>query len=275
MRHPVRYAVGVSAVLLLLAIPFLGFMPGVGHERMLPAHASSHTTADPIRAHVPTSDADALDTKASVGAALPWVLALIAVATFVLLFLMTGSVLVPVKAIVLSALALTATLGALVGIFQDGHLSGLLGFTPTGSIDVLTAVLVLGIGFGLSVGYQVILLERIKEEHELDRDEEHAIRVGLQKTGRSVTAAALLLTVVFAGLATSDGSTVQAFGVGLSLVVLVDAFVVRPTLVPAFLRLTRRSSWWAPAPLRRWHLRYGIPQREPIAILDRELEATR
>jgi RND superfamily putative drug exporter len=128
--------------------------------------------------------------------------------------------------------------------------------------------------FGLSMDYEVFLLSRIKEEYDLNRDNERAVRVGLQKTGRIVTAAALLLTIVFVGIATSKVSIVQLFGVGLSLAVLVDAFLIRATLVPAFMRLAGRSNWWSPKWLRRWHLRYGIWENEPIAILDREFEAT-
>ena len=216
-----------------------------------------------------------VDTKESVLAVLPWTLGLIALATFVLLFLMTGSLLVPIKALLLNVLSLTATFGAMVWIFQEGHLAGLLGFTPTGTIDVFTPILMFCIAFGLSMDYEVFLLSRIKEEYDLNRDNEHAVRVGLQKTGRIVTAAALLLTIVFVGIATSEVSIVKLFGVGLSLAVLVDAFLIRATLVPAFMRLAGRSNWWSPRWLRRWHLRYGIWENEPIAILDREFEVTR
>jgi len=215
-----------------------------------------------------------VDTKKSVLEVLPWTLGLIGLATFVLLFLMTGSLLVPVKALLLNVLSLTATFGAMVWIFQEGHFSDFLGFTPTGTIDVFTPILMFCIAFGLSMDYEVFLLSRIKEEYDLDRDNEHAVRVGLQKTGRIVTAAALLLTIVFVGIATSKVSIVQLFGVGLSLAVLVDAFLIRATLVPAFMRLAGRANWWSPRPLRRWHLRYGIWENEPIAILDREFEAT-
>jgi RND superfamily putative drug exporter len=162
----------------------------------------------------------------------------------------------------------------MVWIFQEGHLADVLGFTPTGSIDIFTPILMFCIAFGLSMDYEVFLLSRIKEEYDLNRDNEHAVSVGLQKTGRIVTAAALLLTIVFIGIATSQVSIVQLFGVGLSLAVLVDAFLIRATLVPAFMRLAGRLNWWSPAWLRRWHLRYGIWENEPIAILDREFEST-
>ena len=139
---------------------------------------------------------------------------------------------------------------------------------------MFTPILMFCIAFGMSMDYEVFLLSRIKEEYDLDRNNEHAVEVGLQKTGRIVTAAALLLTIVFVGIATSDVAILKMFGIGLALAVLVDAFLIRATLVPAFMRLAGRSNWWAPRWIRRWHLRYGIWENEPIAILDREFEAT-
>jgi RND superfamily putative drug exporter len=121
--------------------------------------------------------------------------------------------------------------------------------------------------------YEVFLLSRIKEEYDLEHDNERAVAIGLQKTGRIVTAAALLLTIVFVGIATSEVSLVKAFGVGLALAVLIDAFLIRATLVPAFMRLAGRRNWWSPRWLRRWHLRFGIWENEPIALLDREFDA--
>jgi RND superfamily putative drug exporter len=213
-----------------------------------------------------------VDTKDAVLDRLPWVIIAVAVATFVLLFLMTGSVLVPLKALVMNVLSLTATFGAMVWVFQDGHLSGLLGFTPTGTIDVFTPVLMFCIAFGLSMDYEVFLLSRIKEEYDLERDNEHSVIVGLGKTGRIVSAAAVLLAIVFVGISSSDVAVLKLFGIGVTLAVLVDAFVIRATLVPAFMRLAGRSNWWAPAPVRRFHLRWGIWEHEPIAVLDRVLD---
>ena len=132
-----------------------------------------------------------------------------------------------------------------------------------------TPILMFCIAFGLSMDYEVFLLSRIKEEYDLERDNEHAVAVGLERTGRIVTAAALLLAIVFIGFALSEVSVVKLFGVGLALAVLVDAFLIRATLVPAFMRLAGRANWWAPKPLRRFHLRYGIWENEPIAVLDR------
>jgi RND superfamily putative drug exporter len=204
---------------------------------------------------------------------LPLVFGVIALATFILLFLMTGSVLVPIKALALNVLSLTATFGAMVWVFQEGHFADFLGFTPTGTVDVFTPILMFCIAFGLSMDYEVFLLSRIKEEYDLERDNEHAVALGIQKTGRIVTAAALLLMIVFVGLATSEVALVKQFAVGLALAVLVDAFLIRATLMPAFMRLAGRVNWWSPRWLRRWHLRFGIWENEPIALLDREFDA--
>jgi RND superfamily putative drug exporter len=228
--------------------------------------------SEPFRFGVTGTSARLVDTKDAVFARLPWVLGVVALATFVLLFLMTGSLLVPLKALVMNVLSLTATFGAMVWIFQDGNFSGLLNFETTGTIDVFTPVLMFCIAFGLSMDYEVFLLSRIKEEYDLDRDNEQSVRVGLGKTGRIVTAAAWLLAIVFVGIATSDVAILKLFGVGVTLAVLVDAFLIRATLVPAFMRLAGRLNWWAPGPVRRFHLRWGIWEHEPIAVLDRVLD---
>ena len=210
-----------------------------------------------------------VDTKDTISTRLPIALGVIALTTFVLLFMMVGSLLVPLKALLLNVLSLTATFGGMVWVFQDGHLSDLLGFTPTGTIDVFTPILMFCIAFGLSMDYEVFLLSRIKEEYDLHRDNEAAVAVGLQHTGRIVTAAALLLSIVFVAIATSEVAVVKLFGLGLTVAVLVDAFLIRATLVPAFMRLAGRANWWAPRPLRRFHLRWGIFEDEPPEILDR------
>ena len=231
-------------------------------------------TTAPFSFQVAGSSAQLVDTKAALVNRLPYAIGLIAVATFVLLFLMTGSLLVPLKALGLNVLSLTATFGATVWVFQQGHFADQLRFTATGTLDVSTPILMFCIAFGLSMDYEVFLLSRIKEEYDLERDNERAVAVGLQKTGRIVTAAALLLTIVFLGVATSDVVLVKAMGIGMTIAVLVDAFLIRATLVPAFMRLAGRTNWWAPRWLRRWHLRYGIWENEPIALLDRQFEAT-
>jgi RND superfamily putative drug exporter len=216
-----------------------------------------------------------VDSKDAIQSKLPLAIGFIAIVTFLLLFLMTGSVLVPLKALLLNVLSLTATFGAMVFIFQDGRFADLLGYTPTGRIDTFTPLLMFCIAFGLSMDYEVFLLSRIKEEYDYDHDNERAVAVGLAKTGRIVTAAALILSIVFLGLATSEVLQVKLFGIGLLLAVLVDAFLIRATLVPAFMRLAGRVNWWAPRFLRRWHLRFGIWENEPIKLLDRAFEAER
>jgi putative drug exporter of the RND superfamily len=213
-----------------------------------------------------------VDAKRTIEDRIPLALGFIALVTFLLLFLMTGSVLVPIKALVLNALSLTATFGAMVWVFQEGRFADLLGYTPTGAIDIFTPLLMFCIAFGLSMDYEVFLLSRIKEEYDYDHDNERAVAVGLGKTGHIVTAAALVLTIVFLGLTTSEVVQVKLFGLGLALAVLVDAFLIRATLVPAIMRLSGRVNWWAPRWVRRWHLRYGIWEQEPIKILDRAFE---
>ena len=199
-----------------------------------------------------------VDTKASLFGSLPWALAIIGIATFVLLFLMFGSVVVPAKAIVLNLLSLSATFGALVWIFQDGNLSGLLGFTATGSLEITMPILMFAIAFGLSMDYEVFLLSRIKEEYDISHDNVQSVALGLERTGRIVTAAALVIAVVFIAFATSNVSFMKMFGIGMTIAVLVDAFIVRATLVPAFMRLAGDANWWAPAWMRRIHDRFGI-----------------
>jgi RND superfamily putative drug exporter len=173
---------------------------------------------------------------------------------------MFGSIVVPLKAIVLNLLSLTATFGAMVWIFQDGHLSGLLGFTPTGTLSITVPILMFCVAFGLSMDYEVFLLSRVKEEWDRTGDNEASVALGLERTGRIVTAAAALISVVFLAMVTSSISFIQLFGLGLALAVVVDATLVRATLVPAFMRLAGRANWWAPAPLARWHRRFGFAE---------------
>jgi RND superfamily putative drug exporter len=209
------------------------------------------------------------DTKAAIGAKLPLAAGIIAISTFVLLFLMFGSVVVPLKALVLNTLSLTATFGAMVWIFQEGHGAGLLNFTPTGSLDTTTPILMFCIAFGLSMDYEVFLLSRIKEEHDRTGDNIHSVATGLEHTGSIVTAAAMLLAVTFLAFATSGVSFIKLFGIGLTVAVIVDATIVRATLVPAFMRLAGEANWWAPAPLRRFHDRFGLRESvddEPIVV---------
>ncbi|MET0145609.1 MAG: MMPL family transporter [Ilumatobacteraceae bacterium] len=216
----------------------------------------------PLDAAVGGQTAQLVDTKSSIAARLPLALALIVVATAVLLFVLSGSVLVPIKALVLNALSLTATFGAMVWIFQDGNLSGLFDFTATGTIDTTVPILMFCIAFGLSMDYEVFMLSRIEEEHDRTGDNDEAVALGLERTGRIVTAAAVLLSVTFFAFATSGVSFIVMFGLGLGLAVLMDAFVIRGTLVPAFMTLAGEANWWAPGPLRRLHRRLGIRDGE-------------
>jgi len=211
-----------------------------------------------------------VDNKAAAFGRMPLAGGIIFVVTFVVLFMLFGSVVVPAKALVLNLLSLTATFGAMVWIFQDGHLSGLLNFTATGTIDLSTPILMFCVAFGLSMDYEVFLLSRIKEEYDRTGDNASSIAIGLEKTGRIVTAAALLLAAVFLAFATSGVSFIKLFGLGLALAIVMDATVVRATLVPAVMRLAGDWNWWAPAFLRRFHDRFGIAESvpEPVSVID-------
>jgi RND superfamily putative drug exporter len=191
------------------------------------------------------------------------VLGVIAVITFVLLFLLTGSVVLPLKALVLNVLSLTAAFGALVWIFQDGHLDGL-GTTPTGTLVANMPVLLFCIAFGLSMDYEVYLVSRIREywlaSGRTRADNDASVAQGLARMGRVVTAAALVMSISFAALMAAQVSFMRMFGVGLTLAVLVDATLVRMLLVPAFMHVLGRWNWWAPRPLVRLHERIGISE---------------
>jgi RND superfamily putative drug exporter len=181
---------------------------------------------------------------------LPLALVLIAVVTSLLLFALFRSVFIPLKALVLNALSLGAMFGAMVWIFQEGHLSGLLGFTPTGSLVDTMPILMFCVAFGLSMDYEVFLVSRIKELADQGLSIEDAVAGGLQRSGRIITAAALLMSVVFFGLVTSGIAFMKLFAVGLTMAVLLDAFVIRGILVPAVMKLAGRANWWAPPFLR-------------------------
>ncbi|WP_156725846.1 MMPL family transporter [Streptomyces apocyni] len=204
--------------------------------------------------------AELVDAKQSIGSHLPWALLVVGVSTFVLLFLAFGSLLLPLKAMVLNLLSLTALFGSMVWIFQDGHLADLLGFTATGTLNLAIPVLMFCMAFGLSMDYEVFLISRIREEYLRTGDNTESVARGLEHTGRIITAAALVMSVVFLSFAASGVAVIKLFGLGVAIAVLVDAAVIRPLLVPAFMRLTGRANWWAPAPLRRFHDRFGISE---------------
>ncbi len=207
-----------------------------------------------------------VDAMSGLAGKLPLALGLIALATFIVLFLFTGSVVVPIKALVLNMLSLAATFGAMVWVFQEGHLSGLLGFTATGYLVANMVILMFCLAFGMSMDYEVFLLSRIREEWvksgRTHADNTRAVQLGLARTGRIVTAAAALMAIVFAAMVGSKIGFMQLFGLGLTIAVLADATLVRGILVPAFMRLMGRWNWWAPMPLVRLHDRFGLREYE-------------
>ncbi|MFE9356913.1 MMPL family transporter [Streptomyces olivaceoviridis] len=342
MRRAPLFALGTTALLVLLGLPFLGVEFGTADDRQLPSTAESHVVQQHLREGFPGSPGGGLevlaegratdaqyaaykqrmaalpevvrvdgplvkgdtayftvqpggeavgepaqrlvgdlralhapfatkvtgtaavlvDTKHAIAERLPWAAVFIAVVTLLLVFLLTGSVLIPLQAVVLNALSLTAMFGAVVWVFQDGHLSGPLGFTSPGSIETTLPVLMFCVAFGLSMDYGVFLLSRIKEEYDRTGDHEGAVRLGLQRTGGLITAAAVILAVVMVAIGTSRVTNTKMLGLGIALAVLMDAMVVRGLLVPAVMRLTGRATWWAPARLRRFHDRFGMTEGE-------------
>ena len=188
----------------------------------------------------------------------PWAFGLVVAATFVLLFLMTGSLLVPVKTLLINALSLSATLGILTWIFVDGNLAGVLGFTSTGGIETYVLVMIIAFGFGLSMDYEVFLLARIKEHVDEGVPTEEAVRRGLQRSGRIISSAAAVIILVFTGFATGQLLVIKQVGIGLAIAVFLDATLVRMLLVPATMTLLNEWNWWAPARLRRLYERRGI-----------------
>ncbi|MGW6643822.1 MMPL family transporter [Streptomyces iakyrus] len=343
MRRAPFFALGTTAVLVLLGLPFLGVKFGTADDRQLPSTSESHVVQQHIREGFPGSPGGGLevlaegrateaeygaykervaalpdvarvdgplvkgdfayftvlpkgeavddpaqrlvgdlretrapfdtkvtgtaavlvDSKHAIGERLPLAAVFITIVTLLLVFLLTGSVLIPIQAVVLNALSLTAMFGAVVWVFQDGHLSGLLAFTSPGSIETTLPVLMFCVAFGLSMDYGVFLLSRIKEEYDRTGDHDQAVRHGLARTGGLITAAAVILAVVMVAIGTSRVTNTKMLGLGIALAVLMDAMIVRSLLVPAVMRLTGRATWWAPRPLRRFHERFGLSEAEP------------
>ncbi|MEU3744039.1 MULTISPECIES: MMPL family transporter [Streptomyces] len=222
-------------------------------------------TPAPFETSVTGQAAVLVDSKDALAERLPWAAAIVVLATLLLVFLLTGSVIVPVQAVVLNALSLTAMFGAVVWVFQEGHLAGLLGFTSTGDIETTLPVLMFCVAFGLSMDYGVFLLSRIKEEYDATGDHEHSVRFGLRRTGGLITAAAVILAVVMVAIGTSRVTNTKMLGLGVALAVLMDAMVVRSLLVPSVMKLTGRLTWWAPGPLRRFHDRFGVSESDAPA----------
>ena len=218
-----------------------------------------------------------VDLKTSIASHLPLALAIVVVATMLVLFLMTGSLVLPFKALVMNLLTLSATYGLLVLIFQDGRFEGLLGYTSQGALEVTQPVLLFALVFGLSTDYGVFLLSRIKEARDAGATDSEAVAVGLERTGRIVTAAALLFSIAIGAFATSQIIFIKENGVGTALAVLIDATIIRALLVPSLMALLGHRNWWAPAPLRRLHERFGLSEGEPApsAALARAAEQPR
>jgi putative drug exporter of the RND superfamily len=355
-RHPALVAIGVAALLVAAAIPFLKVNYGSGDPRILPRGAESRQVAETLLARFPGKQADPVqvvsqlrggdprvqayaarlkqhpgvaavemeqglhgnvsainviptgtsqgsqaqalvhqlraerpdyrtyvsgqaaflaDFKTQIADRLPYAALLIGLTTFALLFLMTGSVLVPVKALVMNTLSLGATFGVLVWVFQDGHLSGLLGFDAFGAIEVWVPVVVFVFAFGLSMDYEVFLLSRIKECYDECRDNDRAVANGLQRSGRIITSAALLVMIVFLGFAAGKSLGIKEMGLSLAVAVAVDATLVRCLLVPATMTMLGDANWWAPGPLRRLYDRFGLHEAPSIAMAEEAEAAAR
>jgi RND superfamily putative drug exporter len=269
----------------------IGQLPGVTGARVTASRGSSAmiavrydgTQASPVGQRIVTdiralpappgatvlvggSAADLHDLLNSLRTRLPWMALLVAGMTIVLLFLAFGSVVLPLKAVAMNVVSIGASFGAVVWVFQDGHLANLLGFTPTGYLEATQLVLMLAILFGLSTDYEVFLLSRVREEWDRTGDNVTAVSAGLQRTGRIITSAALLLIVVIGGFATGGITFIKMIGLGMIVALIVDATLVRALLVPATMRLLGRANWWAPGPLRRVYARYGIRESDAPTV---------
>jgi uncharacterized membrane protein YdfJ with MMPL/SSD domain len=255
---PQRLAGGVTAVRAISANPFAS---GASREtvraiRELPAPPQATVL-------VGGATADFVDFQGSLGRHLPIALAIVVVSTLTILFLMTGSVVLPVKSLLMNVLNLSAVFGLLVLVFQDGRLEGLLGYSGSGALEQAMPILLFAVAFGLSTDYAVFLLSRIKEARNRGAGEGESVAIGLERTGRIVTAAALLFAVAVGAFATSQIVFIKENGIGTALAVLIDASIIRALLVPSLMALLGRWNWWAPPPLRRLHERLGIGDSEP------------
>ena len=204
--------------------------------------------------------ANFVDLQDSLAEHLPLVLAIVAIVTLVVLFLMTGSVVLPIKQLVMNLLGLSAVFGILVLIFQDGRFEGLLGYTSDGGLESTQPLLLFAVAFGLSTDYGVFLLARIKEARDGGASDSESVAIGLERTGRIVTAAALLFCIAIGSFVTSEIIFIKQVGLGTALAVLIDATIIRALLVPSLMALLGKWNWWAPAPLRRLHGRIGLSE---------------
>jgi putative drug exporter of the RND superfamily len=234
----------------------------VAFESMLPRTPQAQKMIHEIRAIAAPQGtliggvaADYTDSQDGIAHTLPWALGWIAVSVLILIFIFTGSIILPIKAVILNFLSLGATMGVLTWVFIDGHLQWLVGtFTVTGTLDTSIGILISVVVFGLSMDYELFLLSRIREEHLAGKTNVEAVATGLQRSARIITAAALLLAVVFAAFVTSGVTSIKSMGFGVALAVILDATIVRALLVPALMRLFGERNWWAP----KWMQRFTI-----------------
>jgi uncharacterized membrane protein YdfJ with MMPL/SSD domain len=252
---PQRLRGGVVAIEAISANPFNSeeSQSTVERVRELP-------TPPGATALVGGATADFVDFQSSLARHLPIAFSIIVVATLVILFLMTGSVVLPVKSLIMNVLNLSAVFGLLVLIFQDGRLESVLDYSSSGAIEQTMPILLFAVAFGLSTDYAVFLLSRIKEARDNGASDSESVAIGLERTGRIVTAAALLFAVAIGAFATSEIIFIKQNGVGTALAVLIDASIIRALLVPSLMELLGKWNWWAPAPLRRLHDRWGISE---------------
>lgn len=233
-------------------------MPPQGEQsQQLVRELRSVPAPEGVTAMVGGQTAQTVDMIDSLRDRLPWMAAIVIALMLVLLFIAFGSIVLPIKAVVVAALSIGASFGAITWVFQDGHLSDLLGFTSPGYLDATQPILILAMLFGLSMDYEVFLLSRMREEWDRTHDNRRAIRVGLQRTGTIITSAALLLGVVVGGFGTSGIVFLKMIGLGILVALLMDATLVRGLLVPAAMHLLGTANWWAPGPLARWWRRHG------------------
>ncbi len=233
----------------------------VRHVRAVPAPSDTKVV-------VGGQTAELVDTLASLSSTLPWMVLVIVLTTFVMLFLAFGSLILPLKAIIMNLLSLTVMFGLLVWVFQEGHLSGFLHFTPNGTINPTSPILMFAIMFGLSMDYEVFLLSRIRDHYVATGDNTESIAVGLQRTGGIITSAALLLMVVVGPFALSGVTFTKMMGIGMLAALIVDATVIRILLVPATMKLLGDANWWAPAPLRRFYESIGMGEKDDARTPD-------
>ena len=254
VNPPQRLAGGDTVIEAISAEPFI-------------ANGSRETVRDVRALSIPGGDvlvtgatANFLDFQASLKEHLPLAVAIIVIATLIVLFLMTGSVVLPVKQLVMNVLNLSAVFGILVLIFQDGRLEGLLDYNSQDAIEQTMPILLFAVAFGLSTDYGVFLLSRIKEARDGGAGDTDAVAIGLERTGRIVTAAALLFAIAIGAFATSEIIFIKQNGIGTALAVLIDATIIRALLVPSLMAMLGRWNWWAPKPLRRLYWRFGLSE---------------